>query len=142
MTPLDQNAMKHKTTAAASALTPVPETSPAALSAPPGVAALWHAVSRRWLTILVFGGALGAVGAAVGWYAVPAKYTAVATLHLDPHPPRGLDETHEDYLGVRCRYRGFGWILPPDFQMRTTPKAFFRIAKALSRIEYTGPFGT
>ncbi|HVS38292.1 MAG TPA: hypothetical protein VMS17_22230, partial [Gemmataceae bacterium] len=75
---------------------------PPALSAPPGVAALWHALTRRWLTILVVGGGLGVLGAVVGWFAAPGKYTGVATLHLDPHPPRGVYESPEDFANFRA----------------------------------------
>ena len=45
---------------------------------------------------------MGLLGAAVGWFVAPAQYTGVATLHLDPHPPRGLYETTEDFASFRA----------------------------------------
>ena len=69
-----------------------------ALSAPPGVAALWHALTRRWLTILVLGGGLGVLGAAVGWFVVPAKYTGVG----DPAPrPAPAARRLREHRGLR-----------------------------------------
>ena len=101
----DSNSMKSKTPSTAGvpapSADPIPAAPPAALSAPPGVAALWHAVTRRWLTILVLGGGLGLVGAAIGWFVAPGPYTGVATLHLDPHPPRGVYDTNEDFTNFR-----------------------------------------
>ncbi len=102
----DSNGMKSKTPSTAGIAAPsadlAPAAPPAALSAPPGVAALWHALTRRWLTILVVGGGLGLLGAAVGWFVAPGQYTGVATLHLDPQPPRGLYETNEDFTSFRA----------------------------------------
>ena len=48
------------------------------------------------------GGALGLLGAVVGWFVAPGQYTGVATLHLDPQPPRGLYETTEDFTSFRA----------------------------------------
>ena len=105
MKPHDPNGMKSKSNPligpAGPSAEPTPASPPPALSAPPGVAAIWHAVARRWLTILLLGGGLGALGAAAGWFLMPAKYTGVATLHLDPHPPHGLYETPEDFANFR-----------------------------------------
>ena len=106
MMPLDPNSLKNKTTPAAGSATPAaaPEAAPPppGLSAPPGLAAVWHALTRRWLTIVVLGAGLGAIGAAAAWLVMPSKYTAVATLHLDPHPPRGVYETNEDFPSFRA----------------------------------------
>ena len=105
MMPLDPNASKNKTGPAVGPATPaaVPEAAaPPGLSAPPGLAAVWHALTRRWLTILVLGLALGGVGAAAACYVMPAKYTATATLHLDPHPPRGVYENNEDFTSFHA----------------------------------------
>jgi capsular exopolysaccharide synthesis family protein len=104
MKPLDPNPLKSKSNppigADAAAAPPAPAAPPPALSAPPGVAALWHAVARRWLTLLVLGLGLGAAGAAVAWFVVPAKYVGVATVHLSP-PPRGLSDA-ENYAAWRA----------------------------------------
>jgi polysaccharide biosynthesis transport protein len=103
----DPNAMKNKTASPAgpvapSALSAEPAPpAPSALSAPPGANAIWYAIRRRWLTILVLGLGLGGLGAAAAWYIVPAKYTATATLRLNPVPPRGVNETNEDYANLR-----------------------------------------
>ncbi len=106
MMPLDTNAMKNKNASPAGAVAPAAgpaeaAASPPGLSAPPGVNAAWRAVRRRWLTILVLGLGLGSLGAAAAWYVVPAKYTATATLRLDPTPPRGSAESPEDYANLR-----------------------------------------
>src|SRR5450432_771503 len=47
----------------------------------------------------------------------------------------------DDHIGVRCRYRGFGWTLPPDLQVRTTPKASFSDSErtVAYRIYWSGP---
>ena len=106
MMPLDPNASKTKAAPAAGPTAPSggpePSAPPPGLSAPPGMTAVWYALTRRWLTILVLGGGLGAVGAAAVWFAMPAKYTATATLHLDPHPPRGVYESNEDFASFRA----------------------------------------
>ncbi len=106
MMPLDPNASKTKTAPAAGPTAPYggpkPAAPPPALSAPPGMTALWYALTRRWLIILLLGGGLGAAGAAAVWFAMPAKYTATATLHLDPHPPRGVYESNEDFVSFRA----------------------------------------
>ncbi len=106
MLPLDPNSLKNKTAPAAGPATraaaPEAAAPPAALSAPPGMAAVWHALTRRWLTILVLGAGLGGAGATAAWLVMPSKYTATATLHLDPHPPRGVYETNEDFSSFRA----------------------------------------
>ncbi len=101
----DPNGLKSKTPSTAGVAPPAepaPAAPPPALSAPPGVAALWHALTRRWLTILAVGGGLGLLGAVAGWFVAPGQYTGVATLHLDPHPPRGLYDTAEDFISFRA----------------------------------------
>ena len=106
MMPIDPNPSKTKTAPAAGPTAPSggPEASapPPGLSAPPGLTAVWYAVTRRWPILLVLGGGLGAVGAAVVGFIMPAKYTATATLHLDPHPPRGVYETTEEFVSFRA----------------------------------------
>jgi polysaccharide biosynthesis transport protein len=112
MMPLDPNAMKTKTTPTGNAVSPAGAESatapPPGLSAPPGANAIWFAVQRRWLTILILGLGLGALGAAAAWYIMPAKYTATATLRLDPRSPRGANESTEDYASLRSYLAG--WV--------------------------------
>jgi len=106
MMPLDPNAMKNKTALTNGAVAPAAAaeqapTPPPGLSAPPGANAVWYAIRRRWLTILVLGLGLGSLGAAAAWCVMPAKYTATATLRLNPTPPRNVTESNEDYSNLR-----------------------------------------
>jgi polysaccharide biosynthesis transport protein len=106
MMPLDPNAMKNKTASTGGSVAPAvsaeqPSAPPPGLSAPPGANAIWHAIQRRWLTILVLGLGLGSLGAAAAWYIMPAKYVATATLRLDPRSPRNVTETTDDYASLR-----------------------------------------
>ncbi|HBI45570.1 MAG TPA: hypothetical protein DDY78_22365 [Planctomycetales bacterium] len=114
MMPHDPNAMKTKTASPAGPITPAAASTeqaapaPPGLSAPPGATAVWYAIRRRWLTILVLGLGLGSLGAAAAWYIMPAKYTATATLRLNPQSPRGVNETSEDYTNLRSYLAG--WV--------------------------------
>jgi succinoglycan biosynthesis transport protein ExoP len=114
MMPHDPNAMKNKTASPAGPVAPAAASTEQAAPAPPGLSAplganaIWHAIRRRWLTILVLGLGLGSLGAAAAWYIVPAKYTATATLRLEPGSPRGLNETNEDYANLRSYLAG--WV--------------------------------
>jgi len=107
MMPLDPNAMKNKTVSTGGPVAPAAVSTeqatapPPGLSAPPGANAIWQAIRRRWLTILVLGLGLGSLGAAAAWYIMPAKYTATATLRLDPRSPRNVSESTEDYANLR-----------------------------------------
>jgi capsular exopolysaccharide synthesis family protein len=55
---------------------------PAALSGPPSVETLWHALRRRWMMVSLLGLAGAVVGAAACWLLVPATYTVQALLHI------------------------------------------------------------
>jgi capsular exopolysaccharide synthesis family protein len=57
---------------------------PPALSAPPSLETLVHALRRRWVTALSCGLLVGLLGAAVAWYIVPAQYTAQTLLQISP----------------------------------------------------------
>src|SRR5271165_4204520 len=67
------------------------DTAPAALSAPPSVEGLWHAVRRRWKLMLGAGLAAGLLGTLVAFVAVPGTYTVQTVLHLGARPNRAGD---------------------------------------------------
>ncbi len=62
---------------------------PAALSAPPNVETLWHALRSRWLLILTLGLAAGTLGAAAAWFLMPGMYTVQTLFQLSPRPAHG-----------------------------------------------------
>jgi capsular exopolysaccharide synthesis family protein len=64
---------------------------PAALSAPPNVESLWHALRSRWPLILALGLVGGLLGAAVAWLLVPAAFTVQTLLQMSPRPLKTLD---------------------------------------------------
>jgi len=57
---------------------------PPALSAPPSLESLWHAVRRHWVLALGLGVLGGVLGGGLGWCLTPARYTAVTLLELSP----------------------------------------------------------
>jgi capsular exopolysaccharide synthesis family protein len=63
---------------------------PAALSAPPSVETLWHALRRRWLLVLGLGLLAAGAAAAVASLLVPAGYNVQALLHLGGRPGNTL----------------------------------------------------
>lgn len=63
---------------------PAPEAAPPALSAPPSLESLLHALRRRWLAALGCGLLAGLMGAVVAAYIVPAQYTAQTLLQISP----------------------------------------------------------
>jgi capsular exopolysaccharide synthesis family protein len=68
------------------------DTTPAALSAPPSVETLWHAVRRRWRLIVVLGLIAGAAGAAGACFAVPGVYNVQTILYLGGRTNTGSGE--------------------------------------------------
>ncbi len=69
---------------------------PPALSAPPGVETLWHALRRRWRLILVLGLLAGSLGAAAAWFVVPGVYTVQTILQLNTRSGNANLDTETD----------------------------------------------
>jgi polysaccharide biosynthesis transport protein len=69
---------------------------PPALSAPPGVETLWHALRRRWRLILVLGLLAGSLGAAAVWFIVPGVYTVQTILQLNTRSGNANLDTETD----------------------------------------------
>jgi succinoglycan biosynthesis transport protein ExoP len=61
---------------------------PAALSAPPSVETLWHALRRRWTLVLVLGLLAGSLGAVAAWFLVPGAYTVQTLLQMNGRKTR------------------------------------------------------
>jgi succinoglycan biosynthesis transport protein ExoP len=74
---------------------------PAALSAPPSVETLWHALHRRWAPILVLGLLAGGLGAAVAWLLVPGAYTVQTLLQMNGRKPHNALEGEGDVAGFQ-----------------------------------------
>jgi capsular exopolysaccharide synthesis family protein len=68
----------------------VPLARPPALSAAPDLPALLRALQRRWLLALGLSLVLVPAAAVGAWYAVPARYTAFAQLHIAAAPDKLL----------------------------------------------------
>jgi capsular exopolysaccharide synthesis family protein len=74
---------------------------PEALSAPPGVETLWHALRRRWGLILVLGLLAGSLGAAGAWFVVPGNYTVQVLLQLSSRQAQASLESDTDPGGYQ-----------------------------------------
>jgi capsular exopolysaccharide synthesis family protein len=60
---------------------------PPALSSPPDLRALLHALRRRWFAALTLGGGLAVVAALAAWFLLSPKYTAFSMLRVNSNIP-------------------------------------------------------
>jgi succinoglycan biosynthesis transport protein ExoP len=74
---------------------------PPGLVAAPSMEGLWHAIRRRWVLALCLGLLAGLLGAIIASFVMPAQYSAVTLLHLEPRPPRGIYEGEGEFLNYQ-----------------------------------------